>query len=513
MLASPQLKDGTIITSIEDILSKYLPAQSLRARLAHGLLWSILGSAVVYGSNLIASVITARLLGRTGFGELGMVMSTLTLFGTFGGMSLGLTSTRHIAEFWKSDPERAGRVIGMTSIVGVVSGGLMSLALFIFAPYLAAHTLNAPQLGYELRLGCGLLLLASQVGVQNGSLAGFESFKTVAKINLYRGLANLPLLTFLVYLWGLEGAVAGQVISMGINWMLNYLALRRHLKRTGMTISYRGMRSELHILYDFSLPATFSGFFSGVVIWASRTFLVNQSGGYAEMGTYSAAIRFQTIILLSGATLAMPLMPILASREGANSEKFNRVNILSSWLLGIAPALPLICFPEIMSLLFGTEYQGAGAAKTLVLLMGATAVQLYNDGLNRVMAARSLMWWNFINNTIWSLILIVASFWLVRYGAIGLAASLAAAYVVSTIFLVSLFLRNRLAPRETIFSFDTLLIWVTLAGLSWCAWVDSPLYTRAAAFLAGSGLIMYAFIRIFRGRRNSLEQPLRIQGE
>src|SRR5690242_3808036 len=84
-------------------------AESLRGRFARGIVWSLLGAVMAQGSSLVASVITARLLGPGTFGQYGMIQSTVVMLGIFAGLGLGLTSTKYVAEFRTQDPARAAR--------------------------------------------------------------------------------------------------------------------------------------------------------------------------------------------------------------------------------------------------------------------------------------------------------------------------------------------------------------------------------------------------------------------
>ena len=54
-----------------------------------------------------------------------MIQSTVGMFGVFAGFGLGLTATKHVAEFRQSDPDRAGRIIGLSGLFAIGPGGLM----------------------------------------------------------------------------------------------------------------------------------------------------------------------------------------------------------------------------------------------------------------------------------------------------------------------------------------------------------------------------------------------------
>ena len=68
-------------------------------RLARGVFWSMAGAVISRGLMLAAWVLVARMLGKTGYGELGMIQSTVGMFGVFAGFGLGLSATKHVAEF------------------------------------------------------------------------------------------------------------------------------------------------------------------------------------------------------------------------------------------------------------------------------------------------------------------------------------------------------------------------------------------------------------------------------
>lgn len=489
---------GLIRRAVEFVESR-LPADSLRARFAKGIFWSVVGIVIVQSLTLLSSVVTARLLGKVGFGELGIVVSTVGMFGAFAGLGLAITANKHVAELRKDDPERAGRIIGMSSLVAVISGGGMSAVLFVAAPYLAEYTINAPRLTMELRIGCGLLLFNALMGAQTGALSGFEAFKTIAKANLVRGLLSFPVIIAGVYFFGLRGAVTGQVAAVFFGWVINHVALRMEARKAGVPVSYRGIRSELPILYSFSLPATLGGAVVGPALWASRAFLVNEPGGYADMGIFNAAIRFQLLLTLIGSSIGAPLLPLLASREGSSSTVLNRVNILSSWSIALFPALVLICFPEIIGLVFGADFSGQAEQRTLILVMAFTCVLMYKDGLGRLLATNNLMWWGFFSNLLWAVLLVAGSVYLVRFGAVGLAASFALAYVLNTIIIVPLYVYKGLAPKEAIVSRETALIWLALAGIAVAAWSGWQFYLRLALFPLALGVVLYALLRILRG--------------
>src|SRR5438445_7766115 len=128
-----------------------IEASPLAYRLAHGVFWSLAGTALARVLALAASVITARILGKQGYGELGVVNSTLLTLQGFASLGLGATATKYVAELRGKDSERAGRILALSATISGASGLLGMAVLWAFADWIAVHMINAPQLAGLLR--------------------------------------------------------------------------------------------------------------------------------------------------------------------------------------------------------------------------------------------------------------------------------------------------------------------------------------------------------------------------
>jgi O-antigen/teichoic acid export membrane protein len=473
-----------------------IEASNVGSRLARGVFWSMAGSVISRGLMFCAIVLVARILGKTVYGELGMIQSTVSMFGVFAGFGLGLTATKHVAEFRQSDPERAGRIIGLSGLLATGTGGLLALGLLIFAPWLAEHTINAPHLASVLRISSLILFINGLNGAQTGALAGFEAFKTIAHVNLFVGLISFPILVCGAYFGGLTGAVWALAINLCFNWLLNHLALRKEARRYSVPFSFRNWSRELPVLWSFALPATLSGIMVGPANWACRALLTNQPNGYAEMGILTAALVFQGLLIFVSDTLSAPLLSMV-SNAGLNiSEKLGTVNILSTWILGVIVAIPLLCFPEVVQLAFGSDYATRSFRLTFSLLVFCTSIMLFKAGLARVLVANSLLWWGFFSNVLWAAILICTTFFLVRWGALGLAAALTIAYMLNTVVLLPLYYFRNLVPKGTLLSLESGLIWLILTVLVFLNFTDVMLPYRIFLFIPCLLAVGFAFKRI-----------------
>lgn len=413
-----------------------LEASPLGLRLARGVFWSMAGTVISQGLMLVATVVVARLLGKTVYGEFGMIRSTVGAFGVFAGFGLGMTATKHVAEFRESNPDRAGRVIAMAWLVAAATGGLMALALVVFSPWLAKNTLNAPHLAGVLRIGALILFINALNGTQTGSLAGLEAFKTIARVNLVAGLFSFPVLIAGAHIGNLTGAVWGLVINLALNWLLNHMAIRNETRRSHVPITFSHCADELAILWRFSLPAILATIMTGPVTWACSAMLVHQPDGYGEMGIFSAANQWFTLILLLPAMLGSVLLPVLSEQLGQSKRQQSlrvlaiaiKINLL---VVGPLVLVAVAASPQIMTL-YGSAFARGWTTMAVVLL--TAGLMSVNMPIGHVLAAPGRMWVGLAMNAGWALAFLLGTALLIPHGALGLATARLIAYVLHTIW-------------------------------------------------------------------------------
>jgi O-antigen/teichoic acid export membrane protein len=386
-----------------------------------------------------------------GFGELGIIQSSVGMFGTFAGFGLGLTATKHVAQFRLKDPARAGRIISLSRLVSWINGGAMAVLLFLLAPWLAVHTLAAPHLAGLLRLSSLILLLSAINGAQTGALAGFEAFKSIASINLLAGIAAFPLMVGAAWWRGLEGALLGLVASQAVNCFLNLHGLRAEARRAGVPLVFAGASREWDVLLRFSLPALLCGAMVGPANWICNAILVNQPGGYGEMGLFNAANQWQQAILFFPAMLASVALPMMSNLQGPgdarNYLKVLKVNLGLSFLLSAGLALPVVLFAPWIMARYGASF--LSGHNVLVLLCIVSVVVATLGVVGQTITSEGRMWFGFLLNALWAAVLVSSCFLLRTRGAMGLGLANLAAYALHLIF-VSLYVCwwLRALPRE-----------------------------------------------------------------
>jgi O-antigen/teichoic acid export membrane protein len=396
--------------------------------------WSLAAMVMSQTSNLFCSVFAARMLGTVEFGQFSIIQNTLGMFGLFAGLALGITTTKYVAQFRASNPDRAGRVIALTTGAALISGGLVALVLAILAAFVSTNVLNAPELSRQLRIGALLLPLNAVSGVQSGVLAGFEDFKTMVSVNLKRGLIALPLTFIGVTLWSLTGAVCCLVLTAAMLLVLNEQAIRVLARRHAIRVQWRGCWTERPILWRFSLPALLGGILYTPAMWVAGAVLANQPNGYAEMGIFSAANQWRTAVAFFPAALCQPLLSRLSHALGGG-DRLRFIAMLKANLVvtfGVSTSVAAVIAlsgPWLLKSLFGSTY-ASGATVLAVLVFGAS-IDATAAVVGQALTSLQKMWVAFWLNLIWAVVLIAATIRFVpSRGALGLADAYLLSYLV-----------------------------------------------------------------------------------
>ncbi|MBN1666146.1 MAG: oligosaccharide flippase family protein, partial [Anaerolineales bacterium] len=417
------------LKAVIDKVRKQVIQRPLVARLVRGAFWSMTGAAISRGLLFLSTIIVARILGKYDYGRLDIVQNTILTFQVFTGFGLGLMATKFIAEFHRKDPLKTGRIIALSSLIGMTTGLIGALIMLILAQWLATDVLADAQLQLMLRVGAISIFFSAMNGAQTGALAGFEAFKAIAKINTIAGILSFPMIAGGVYFGGLYGAVWGFAASQFTNWLINHLVLRSVMAQANISMVFRGLQSELPNLWGFALPTILSEVLVTPVNWICRTLLVNQPDGFAELGLYAAGLQVATIISSVVIVLGAPLLPILSEqRLGAKSETAQYYNIFFFWMLSLVMVLPLMAFPEVIGWLFGSQFAGRLSNQVFSLILFFTLINSFKRGLGNAVVAAGLMWWSFASNAFWGILVLSLFSFLVKYGALGFAISMTIAY-------------------------------------------------------------------------------------
>ncbi len=419
---------------------KQLLAQLERAgtlvRLRQGFIWSAAGTVFSRGITLLALIAVSRLLGRELYGELGIIQSTVETLGVLAGFGVGLTATKHVAEFRSEDPARAGGIIATLLVFSAAFGLVAAAALYLLADWLAISMLQAPHLAGLLQVGAASVFFSTLVGAQGGILSGFEAFRLIARVNLVAGLVSLPLILVGTYTLGLRGTVWALAGSACVHCLLNYYAISRETRKFGMPLRLRGAAGSIGILWRFSLPAALAAALVAPVNWLCNLKLVEQADGFGQLGLFTAANQWFLLLLFLPKVLGRVVLPVLSEQLGSKSNAGAADTLKFAILANLVVMLPLIgiisaASPFIMGLYGETFQVGWPTLIIAALTAGLLAVQM---PVGDLIAASGRMWVGFLMNLGWGVAFYFFTTLLIDLGALGLAAARLLAYVVHAVW-------------------------------------------------------------------------------
>jgi len=443
-----------------------LVSGSVAHRLARGAGWSLLGSMLSQALALLSTIVVARYVGRVGYGEIGMVQSTLGVFGIVAGFGLGASTAKYVAEFRLSTPRRAAGIMTLTTMAAFAGATAMALACFAVAPILAVRTLNNEALIPLLRAGALLLFISTLNSIQAAALAGFEAFRPIAKINILQGLAT-PVVTIpCVWMFGVPGAIAALTIVACIGLILSTMAVKVEAEVHGMLRDLRRIGwTDWPILWKFALPSMLSALMVAPVMWITNTMLAAQRNGYGELGLFNVANQWRVLILYVSMALGPALMPVLSETYGRDDrEDFRKAITLSlrvTWICALPLTVVVLGWAEPLAALFGRQFVDAGTM--IPILAIACFLNVVTGTVGTALASSGRMWIGLAMNVGWATALIASAMMLIPHqGGQGLAFAYLIAYFLHAIWVLG-YVDLKLAPASIVkqwrlFAFSTLIL-------------------------------------------------------
>jgi O-antigen/teichoic acid export membrane protein len=402
----------------------------LKGQLASAMFWNGLAAMCARGFPVLGMLIAARILGREAFGQLGIVYQTTMTLQVFAVAGLGTTATTFVAHSLHAEPERVARIMVLCYGFTALAGCVFALVFIFGADWIAATVLAAPALADELRLGGPLAFLYALGAVQGDILIGFKAFRHMAIANFLGGVATAVLLAIGAYQAGVVGALYGLGIALALRVLLNYLLIRRMMRRHGIRMSLALPRAELPLLWRFSLPSMLSMALWTLATWSASVLLVQQPNGMAEMGLFTAANQWFAALIFVPGVLTQVLLPAYVERLAADRpSKAGTLALRSAGIvtLGIVPVVAfLMLFSPWISRLYGPEFADGSAVFAVAFLAAGFAAPY--GALTNYVIARQRMWTRFGISLLWVTALLVGALLLVDWGAIGIACATLIAY-------------------------------------------------------------------------------------
>ncbi len=356
-------------------------------RMTRGVLWTVTGQVALRASAFLTTIAVARLLGTTEFGELALVQSSAAMFGVLAGFGLGPTTTRYVAYNRQSDRERTADVLFITAVTAALISGFLALVVLLASDWIAQSVLAQPGLSFALKASSLLFFVCTLDGVAVAALRGFESFARLATVNTVRAVMTPMIAIPLVYVWSVEGAIAASIVSGAVGLVLTLQLVRKECMAARVPIRLRRAPwHEWRILWKFSLPSMLATALVIPPVWFGQALLARQPDGLRQLGFYTVANQWLTLVLFLPSVLGAVLMPIIASSRpsgAARASSLFAIPILMSAAVGLVlSGISILAAGPILAL-YGEDF--AAAKPVYVVMMIAAVLAAVNEILQQAL--------------------------------------------------------------------------------------------------------------------------------
>ena len=335
--------------------------RSLRNKLLGGSLTLLAGSGLVGITNLIYNVVTARLLGPTGFAHATAVYTLLMLASAIT-LSFQVVCAKYVAS--RETLEDKASVFAALRLRAWMAGITIGLGLFLFNQALATY-LHLPDRALISLLALGTAFYIP-LGVRRGYVQGVHAFTALALNFMLEGVVRLGGAYVLIRLGlGVNGAVIACVIAVIASYFF--------AKPTPLHSSR--LRSTV-ISFAEGLQAIV--FFSGqVVINNFDIVLVNHFFAAEQAGIYAAISLVGRLVNMCAWSVVNTMFPVSAGARSDDREA-RPVLFMSLTLVFLILAVLILCLWAIPSFLwrtlFGAHFQlgNYGGLAALLILYAVT---------------------------------------------------------------------------------------------------------------------------------------------
>jgi O-antigen/teichoic acid export membrane protein len=340
-----------------------VPAKTLKSQLLGGSLTLLAGSGLVGVTNLLYNVVTARLLGPTGFAHATAVYTILMLLSCIT-LAFQVVCAKYVAKS-KSPEDRAQVFAGLHQRSWIAGIGIGLLLFLLKGPITVYLNLPDPFLIALLAVGTTFYI---PLGVRRGYIQGIHAFGPLAINFMLEGLVRLGGVFVLIELGlGVRGAVLASVVAV----IVAYFAA---LPSPGVT----SLRCKsIAISFREGLQAIV--FFSGqTVINNFDIVLVKHFFPPVEAGLYAAVALVGRLVNMCAWSVVNTMFPVSAS-AGADEHEASPVLFTSlSMVFLILSALifGLWMVPSFLwKTLFGAQFEmgSYGNLAPLLILYAITA--------------------------------------------------------------------------------------------------------------------------------------------
>jgi O-antigen/teichoic acid export membrane protein len=309
---------------------------------------------------IATTVLTARVFGPTGRGELTIATLLATLMVTLGSLGLGSAATYQMAR-----AERAKSVVLGNSVLLGLALGLLLVAVGSGVVVFGHKTLHGVPASYLLLSMLVVPFALALANIQSVYL-GLQRFREYNRVTVAQ--AALPLLLIGVALLAFGGGVRAAIIATAVSAALLMLAYLATSSRA-IGIRWRPDRGYIKAAFSYGVRVHI-GNVLGFLGYRLDVFILDAYKSTAAVGLYSAGVVIAERLWMPSQAVSTALFPRIAEEKDESVRRSITPLIARNtlWLTAVFAALFFVFSNPIVTLLYSSKFgQSAGVLRYLLI--------------------------------------------------------------------------------------------------------------------------------------------------
>jgi O-antigen/teichoic acid export membrane protein len=389
---------------------------------------------LIFASVAATTILTARLLGPSGRGQLSVLTLTATIALVAGELGLGQAVIYFIGTKKLSPKEAASSTLFFQILVGAAISGILLLVTSLLSDTVYA---GIPQIYVWLMIALVpfLLIKMSQQCVIQG----------LYKIPLYNILRTLYPAIFLILLlllvsvvgWDLKGAVVAWIVGQMVAFIIAVLAVT---KEKGLGVSGVN-RGALKNLLSFGIKS-YGGNFLKYMQYRVDILIVAFFLPPAEVGYYTIATMIAEGVWQIPGAIQTVLLPRIASLDKADARRWTPIICRQTILLtAIACCVLFFVANAIIPFIFGQEYLPS-ISPFVILLPGILILAIWKILHVDLIAQGFPLTYSFTAVVSAVTMIVLDLIFIPRWGIKGAALACTISYSLTTVLIIYFYLRK-----------------------------------------------------------------------
>jgi len=338
----------------------FLHNQSTNQTVIKNTFWAFVAEGIKKGTLLFLSILIARYLGVSGYGQFSFALSFTMLFSVLADLGLNMLATREIAR----NPDQVHKFISVISTLKILLGSATFAVIFIIAQFIN----KTDDIKILIYLFSGYIILNS---INDFFVAVFRAHEEMQFEALFKVIQSAALLIMTLSLlllhcsayWVVSAYLGSRIV--GLAAIIIILRTKQIPVRPAFDLSFT--RELLKESWPFALSTVFY-----IIYFSIDSIMISFLLGDREVGIYSASYTLMSGLFYIPFLISIPFFPRMSKLlQGTNEEIKSLVSLWNRNLLYAFVPIFLFSFllaKYIIEILYGQTYAESVIVFQLLLL-------------------------------------------------------------------------------------------------------------------------------------------------